>query len=79
MKIIQVIDAGIGLPHVGNHPGAHAGGTIVLAEDGLIYRLDRKSLTTTDANGNTVYETSWSRLELPALLSEDEKAAAPSK
>ena len=32
-----------------------------------------------DANGNTVYETSWSRLELPALLSEDEKAAAPSK
>ena len=65
MKIIQVISAGAGLSHMGRmlvHTQSgvvmpHAGGTIVLADDGVIYRLDC-------AEDGTM---AWSGIDLPAL------------
>lgn len=64
MKIVQVVIAGPGLAYVG-HPessSAHAAGTIILADDGQIYRLD-----TVLKDGIPTGNVAWLCVTLPTL------------
>ena len=64
MKIVQVVSIGQGMLHIGDHPDAHPGGTIVLADDGNLYRLDA-------ADGPPgLSPWGWTRLPMPDLPSD---------
>ena len=63
MKIVQVLDPGPGLFYVGTSTGAHAAGTVVLADDGTIWRLDVDQAN----EGGVPPALKWSAVELPAL------------
>ena len=61
MKIVQVVSIGQGVLHIGDHPDAHPGGTIVLADDGNLYRLDAAE------ESPSLSPWGWTHLPMPDL------------